>query len=239
MIDVDVIWHDIECSRYTADLPLWRELAASEAGPVLDLGAGTGRVTLDLARRGHDVVALDREPAFLDVLRARAGSLPVTTIVGDAGAFSLPGWRFGLIIAPMQTIQLLGAGGRAGLLRAVREHLTPNGLLACALADAMEAFDGEHVLLPLPDVGSIGGVSYYSQPVALRDAGERMAIERIRTTVGPGGRRSASDDVIHLDKVDAAQVEAEALAAGLWPRAARVIAPTEDHVGTTVVMLRG
>jgi len=233
-----VIWHDIECGSYGADLELWRELAEAEEGPVLDVGAGTGRVTLDLARRGHDVTALDREPAFLETLRARAGSLPVQTVVGDAGGFHLPR-AFGLIIAPMQTVQLLGAAGRAGFLRAARAHLTAHGLVACALADAMEAFDAEHVLLPLPDVGIVDGVSYYSQPVALRDTGDRMAIERIRTVVTASGQRSASDDVIHLDKITPAQIGAEAQAAGLWPRAARVIAPTDEHVGTTVVMLRG
>ncbi len=234
-----VIWHDIECGSYGADMMLWRDLAEAEQGPVLDVGAGTGRVTLELARRGHEVVALDREPAFLDVLRARAGSLAVQIAVGDAGSFELPGRTFGLIIAPMQTIQLLGAAGRAGFLRAARDHLKPAGLVACALADAMEAFDAEHVLLPLPDVGIVDGVSYYSQPVALRDKGDRMAIERIRTVVTPSGQRSASDDVIHLDKITPAQLEAEAQAIGLWPRAARVIAPTEEHVGTTVVLLRG
>jgi SAM-dependent methyltransferase len=237
--ETEVIWHDIECGGYRADLPLWHDLAGSEDGPVLDVGAGTGRVTLDLARAGHEVVALDREPLFLDELRRRARSLPVQTVVGDAGGFELPGRRFGLIIAPMQTIQLLGAAGRAGFLRSAREHLTEHGLVACALADAMEAFDAEHVVLPLPDAGVVGGINYYSQPVALRDAGDRMAIERIRTTVAPDGRRSASEDVIHLDKVDAKQVEHEAQAAGLWPRAARVIPPTEEHVGTTVVLLRG
>jgi hypothetical protein len=66
-----------------------------------------------------------------------------------------------------------------------------------------------------------------------------MTIERIRTTVAADGTRTASDDAIHLDKVGPAQIEAEALAAGLWPRAARVIPPTEEHVGTTVVILRG
>jgi SAM-dependent methyltransferase len=234
-----VIWHDIECGGYRADLMLWRDLAASEAGPVLDVGAGTGRVTLELARAGHEVVALDREPQFLDELRRRAGGLAVQTVVGDAGGFELAGRRFGLIIAPMQTIQLLGAAGRAGFLRSARAHLADGGLVACALADALDAFDAEHVVLPLPDVGIVDGVSYYSQPVALRDRGDRMAIERIRTVVTASGQRSASEDVIHLDKVDAAQVEREALAAGLWPRAARVVPPTEEHVGTTVVLLRG
>jgi SAM-dependent methyltransferase len=237
----NVIWHDIECGRYLADLPVWRELARTEAGPILDVGAGTGRVTLELARHGHEVVALDLEADFLATLRERAGSLRVESVVGDASGFSLPGRRFGLIIAPMQTVQLLGRTGRAGFLRSAREHLAPGGLIACALADAdaMEPFAAGECPLPIPDFGLIDGVSYFSQPVALRDAGERMAIERIRTVVDPTGQRSASDDVIHLDKLDAAQLEQEAAAVGLWPRAARSIPPTDEHVGTTVVMLRG
>jgi SAM-dependent methyltransferase len=234
-----VIWHDVECGRYAADLPVWQAFAEQEAGPILDVGAGTGRVTLHLARRGHHVVALDREPAFLAVLRERAGPLPVETVIADAGDFDLGARRFGLVIAPMQTIQLLGAAGRAGFLRCVRAHLAPGGLVACALAHDLEAFDGSTVLLPLPDTGFVGGVSYFSQPVALRDVGDRVAIERIRTVVSASGGRSSSDDVIHLDKIDAEQVAAEARVIGLQPLGVRVIPPTEEHVGTTVVMLRG
>ncbi len=235
----DVVWHDVECGRYAADLPVWRELARDEDGPILDLGAGTGRVTLDLARLGHEVVALDREPAFLAALRERAGDLHVETVVADASEFDLGERRFGLIIAPMQTIQLLGSAGRAGFLRCVRKHVAPDGLVACAMASELDAFDASNCTLPEPDFAVVDGSSCFSQPVALRDVGDRMAIERVRTVVTATGDRSTSDDVVHLDKVDAAHVEAEALRAGLWPRAARVIPPTEEHVGTTVVMLRG
>jgi hypothetical protein len=121
----------------------------------------------------------------------------------------------------------------------VRAHLADGGLVACALADDLDAFDGSTVELPLPDTAVVDGVSYSSQPVALRDAGDRMAIERVRTIVSASGARSSSDDVIHLDKLDAEQVAAEARAAGLASLGVRVIPPTEEHVGTTVVMLRG
>jgi SAM-dependent methyltransferase len=236
-----VTWHDVENGSYDADLPLWRELAAAEPGPILDVGAGTGRVTLDLAAHGHDVVALDIDAELLAELRRRAGarSLAVETVVADAGGFELPGRSFGLILAPMQTVQLLGPAGRAGFLRAARAHLAPGGLVACALADAFEAFDEEHVVLPLPDTLVVAGVHYTSQPIAVRDEGARVAIERIRMTLDRHGQRTASPNLIHMDRVDSWLIEAEGRAAGLSPQPARAIGPTDDHVGSSVAMLRG
>ncbi len=237
----DVIWHDVECGRYDADFGLWRQLAAQARGPILDVGAGTGRVTLDLARRGHDVVALDLDPALLAVLeqRARDEHLQVQTVVADAARFDLPRCDFAIVMAPMQTVQLLRPAGRRGFLRSARAHVASGGLVAIALADALECFDADHVLLPLPDRLIVDSALYSSQPVALRDHGETVAIERIREILTADGRRSASDDVLHLDRVSIAELEAEGRAAGLIALPARILPPTEEHVGTSVVMLRG
>jgi SAM-dependent methyltransferase len=237
----DVIWHDVECSRYDADFALWRELAATHGGPILDVGAGTGRVTLDLARLGHEVVALDRDAQFLAVLRERAAAegLHVETVVADAGDFDLRRSDFAIVMAPMQTVQLLRPAGRLGFLRSAAAHVAPGGLVAIALADALECFDGEHILLPVPDTLFVDSTLYSSQPVALRDHGATVAIERIRQIVHADGRRNATDDVLHLDRVSIDDVEREGRAAGLTPLLARIIAATEEHVGTSVVMLRG
>ena len=236
-----VLWHDLECGGYAEDLPLWRELAAAAGGPVLDVGAGTGRVALDLAGRGHPVVALDREPALVAALReraARAGA-QVEAVRADARDFAL-GRRFPLVLVPMQTVQLLGgATGRAAFLRCARAHLQAGGLLAVALADALEGFDAEHDEPPLPDLREVDGVVYASRPVAVRDEGEQVAIQRIRETVDPGGRRTVQDDVVLLDRLDAAGLAAEAAAVGLWAESPRRIAATEEYVGSTVAMLRG
>ena len=102
-MNLDALWHDLECGDYREDLPYWRELAAETGGPVLDIGAGTGRVTLDLAAAGVEWSRLDIEPALLAALSHRAS---VETVVADACTFELDR-RFGLIVAPMQTLQLL------------------------------------------------------------------------------------------------------------------------------------
>ena len=234
-----VLWHDIECGDYGEDLPLWRELAAA-AGPgatILDVGAGTGRVTLHLARRGFAVVALDAEARLLAALAQRAGGLGVRTVAADARDFDL-GERFALIIVPMQTVQLLdGRAGREAFLRCAQRHLQPGGRLVLALADALECFDEEHDQPPPPDVADIDGVLYFSRPVAVRDEGERVALERIRETVDRQGRRAAEGDVIRLDRVDAAMLEEEARAVGLLVLPRRCVPQTEEYVGSEVVVL--
>jgi SAM-dependent methyltransferase len=233
-----VVWHDVECGAYDADLPLWRELAAGEQGPVLDVGAGTGRVALDLARAGHDVTGLDREPELLDALtaRARAAGLAVETVVADASGFELAR-GFGLVIVPMQTIQLLPE--RAGFLASARRALVPGGLLAAAITVALEDF-GElpEDLLPHPDVGSAAGWRFASQPTAVRALPAATRIERVRRAFAPDGGVTEEADAIELARLPVEQLEAEARAAGFAPAPARHIDATADHVGAEVVLLR-
>jgi SAM-dependent methyltransferase len=218
-----VAWHDTECGSYTADLPLWRELAAREAGPVLDVGAGTGRVARDLAAHGHAVTALDVDPELLAALDARAGGA-VRCVVADAQDFDL-GERFGLIVAPMQTVQLLP--DRAAFLRCARAHLAPGGLLAAAVADELVPFEG-----PLPEPDVLG--RYVSQPTAVRIAGGVARLERLRDD-----GETVTVDVVELRELGVAQLEREGAEAGLVPEPARRVEETPEHVGSTVVALRG
>ena len=235
----EVIWHDIECGGYDLDLPLWRELAEREGSPVLDIGAGTGRVTLDLARRDHEVVALDRSAELLDALRERAAGLAITAVAADARDFAIDR-RFPLVLVPMQTLQLLGgAEGRARCLACVREHLAPGGLLAVALADALECFDAEHDQPPPPDLRDVGGVVYASRPVRVRDLGSRAAIDRLRQIVALDGTLTTEENVVELDRLEPETLEEEALACGLRAERRRRVPQTLEYVGSTVVMLRG
>ena len=237
-MNLDALWHDLECRDYGEDLPFWRALAAETGGPVLDVGAGTGRVTLDLASGGVEVVALDIEPALLAALARRANGLPVETLVADARRFDLVR-RFSLILAPMQTLQLLGGReGRAAFLKRARAHLQPGGVLAAAVADAMDCFDEEHVLPPPPDACEIGEVHYASQLLTVVDDGGRAAIHRRREITEPDGRRHAEDNVVHLDRVSPDEVGAEAAGLGFSVEPHRHVPETERYLGSTIVVLR-
>jgi SAM-dependent methyltransferase len=235
-VNAHVIWHDVECGRYTADLGVWRTLARELGGPVLDVGAGTGRVALELARAGHDVTALDIDPELLAVLRERAGGLPIRTLVADAAGFDAGEGAFALVAAPMQTIQLLD--DRRGFFASARRALAPRGLVALAIADELETFDGE-VELPPPDAAEIDGWRFLSQPTAVRPVSGGTRIERLRHTIAPGGERTTEPDAITLAGVTVAGLHAEGMAAGLRPSGALEIRPTAEHVGSKVVLLRG
>ena len=236
MTSPEVVWHDLECGVYAEDLRLWRELAGD--GPVLDLGCGTGRVAIDLATRGVPVVGLDHDPALLAALAARAKGLPVETVCADARAFDL-GRRFGVVLAPMQTVQLLGGpSGRADFLRCARAHLEPGGLFALALADALEGFDETTATPPLPDVREQDGIVYFSQPVAVKDEGERVAIHRVREVVDRDGGRTSGHAVVRLDRLEPEELETEAAALGFTPQERRMVPATDEFVGSVVVMLR-
>jgi SAM-dependent methyltransferase len=235
-----IVWHDVENGGYDADLPIWRELAQEAHGPVLDLGAGTGRVALDLAEAGHDVTALDSDAALLDELARRAGErgLRIECVRADARRLDQSG-RFGLVIAPMQFVQILGGpSARAGLLAGAAGCLHPGGIFAAAISNLDEAVAAEDAAPPLPDVGERGGWIYSSLPLDVRPEPGGVAVEWLRQKVSPAGTLTEERHTEMLDSLDPGQLEREAAAAGLSPESRHEVSQTEAYIGSTVVVCR-
>jgi SAM-dependent methyltransferase len=225
--DAHVIWHEVECGGYAADLDLWEELASASEGPVLELGCGPGRVCSHLQRRGHDVCGLDSDPELIEHL--------ANAELGDAREFDLDR-RFGLMLAPMQLVQLFaGAKERRSCLRCVAAHLAPGGLAAFAIVESMPKPSDN--ASPLPDTREVDGWVYSSLPVDTQVDDDAIRVRRLRQTVSPQGEFAEELYEVALSTLSAGTLEAEASDAGLIPAGRREIAPTDAHVGSTVVLL--
>lgn len=135
----DAALYDFEYRRRRADVRWYRDLARrvlGGPGTVLELGCGSGRVTVPLARDGHHVVALDQSEPMLAALDARRARLPaavrdrIEPVRGDLRDFALRR-RFPLVIAAFNVLEHLYTRVElAACLRAVRRHLAPGGVFA-------------------------------------------------------------------------------------------------------------
>ena len=124
------------------DLPFWLSLAEREAGPVVEWGAGTGRISVPLAAAGHDVTAV--EIAGRMVERGKEKNERVGWIVGDMRSVD-PGQRYGLALCAFNSFLCLRSVDDAlAFLRNAHEHLVPGGLLGIEIS----AFSPEELVDP-------------------------------------------------------------------------------------------
>ena len=94
------------------------------AGSVLDAGCGTGRVAVELAARGYDVVGVDSDSSMLDVARRH----DLTWVLGDLATLDL-GRTFDLVVCAGNVMVFLAPGTEEEVVRRLAAHLAPGGLL--------------------------------------------------------------------------------------------------------------
>ena len=121
--------YDLEDDSDTG-VAFYAALAQETGGPVLEIGCGTGRVSIPIARQGFAVTGLDIVPGMLERAQRKSTSLPVRWVEGDGRTFEL-GERFRLIFLTGNAFQLfLTRADQEALLEQVRRHLHDEGLFA-------------------------------------------------------------------------------------------------------------
>jgi ubiquinone/menaquinone biosynthesis C-methylase UbiE len=94
---------------------------------VLDAGCGTGRVAIELARRGYVTVGIDVEASMLDAARAKAPDLE--WILGDLSSAKLPDSHFDLVVAAGNVMIFLELGTEAAVVANLARTVRPGGLV--------------------------------------------------------------------------------------------------------------
>ncbi|HEX2359469.1 MAG TPA: class I SAM-dependent methyltransferase [Solirubrobacterales bacterium] len=237
------IWQDVEFGAYTADLPLWEELANASKGGLLELGAGSGRVALHLARAGVPVTALEADHALAEELdrRARAEELPVLVAPADIVALD-QAWpqasaSISAAIAPLHIIQQLDPADRPRLLARLAERLPAGTPVAAVLVDESSLLDSGLEADQVPDMRDIGGWVYSSEPLWVQVDAGALRIRRLRTRIAPDGEveRTVRDELLHRLRPEA--LEDEARDAGLAPAGRRAIASGPSEADSIAVLL--
>ncbi len=133
----DAELYDFEYADRKNDIRWYRRLAKKHAaeGPILELGAGTGRISIPLAEDGHRVLALDRAPNMLERLRERIDGQPwaerIVPTPGEMTSIPLPDASVPFVISPFNAMMHLYTWEE--LLRTFREVvrvLRPGGVFA-------------------------------------------------------------------------------------------------------------
>jgi SAM-dependent methyltransferase len=142
-------FYDLENASLTEDLPLWEEMTrAHNGGPVLELGCGTGRVLLHLARAGFRGIGVDSSPEMLQRAHARMAlnlhlSDRFTLMQADFTRLQLNA-EFPLILAPFNTLaHLTNPAALRQTLDVVARHLAPGGEFAFDLPSPATLFASE------------------------------------------------------------------------------------------------
>jgi SAM-dependent methyltransferase len=157
-------------ASFRGDAEWYRSKAQECGGPVLELGAGTGRIALGIAQDGVPVCALDADPAMLDQLRRKLVTQPpevrerVVVMVGDMRVFTLTE-RFALIIAPFRGfLHNVTERDQLACLERVRAHLRPGGCFAFNVFHPSLEFMAHHT-------GALAGVWRWAATVPREDGG--------------------------------------------------------------------
>ncbi|MEO1443073.1 MAG: class I SAM-dependent methyltransferase, partial [Chloroflexota bacterium] len=200
-------YYDAENADKTDDIAFYRELAEEYDGPILDIGCGSGRVVLPLARDGRTVHGIDNNAPMLERAHKRVAMQPdhymtLTLQEGDVLTDDLPDEKYSMILLSYnmlmhfheQTTQIT-------LLERMRYHIADDGVLVIDLPNAGEMFatpDSDAVTLERTFVEPETGHMVMQQAVSTLDrATQFMRVQWIYDEITDDGtlRRTVAPTV--------------------------------------------
>ncbi|HYH23396.1 MAG TPA: class I SAM-dependent methyltransferase [Azospirillum sp.] len=218
------------------DVAFYKEQAARTGGPVLEIGCGTGRLTIPLARMGLEVTALDASPAMLEQLRAKLAAEPaevrarVDLVQADASALSLARRDFALAALPFNVLMLIADfDAERRTLAGVAAHLAPGGRLALDVMNPLTlALEADN--RPVPSEARrnpLTGNPYVKNSRNTRlDEHQRQRVHGWYDELLPDGERTICDFSFHWRLIFRWELELMLAEAGLTPT--RVAGDFED-----------
>lgn len=117
----------------SGDLDFFRQMASQIEGKILELACGTGRVSLELAKQGHEVVGIDAVEEMLEIAKKKAADAGseverrTTYVQGNLTDFSVPE-SFKLIIIPSSFKFNLTTEQQLLCLQSIKKHLDDDGI---------------------------------------------------------------------------------------------------------------
>jgi Methyltransferase domain len=179
-VKYDPVLYDLAMSACARDDVAWYTSKAREiGGPIVELGAGSGRITVPLAADGFSVHAVESDPRMLNRLREKLDAQPadvsarVVAVDGDMRAFNL-GRRFALAIIPFRAfLENKTTHDQLACLRCVHDHLEAGGTLALDVFHPSLEYMAQHS-------GALRGVVRWSASYPLPDGDEIVRWESIQ-----------------------------------------------------------
>jgi ubiquinone/menaquinone biosynthesis C-methylase UbiE len=136
--------YDQVYSDVTEDICFYKNLATHVAGPILEIGCGTGRVTIPLAQEGCLLEAIDISENMIALLKSKIknNNLNISCYTMDMKNLNIPR-KFPLIIIPFNGFQsMLSLSNQYECLTSIREHILPDGILSLDMfPPSMDMFD--------------------------------------------------------------------------------------------------
>ncbi|WP_235318425.1 class I SAM-dependent methyltransferase [Planococcus sp. CAU13] len=126
----DPEYYDLEYGTYLNDVPFLAEWAGKQKGTVVDLGCGTGRVTIPLAELGHKIIGVDLHEGMLNQAKEKTAdaNLPVEWILQDCTQLSLDVKTLFMYMTGNSFQHFLTNESQNLLLQSVKRHLETNGV---------------------------------------------------------------------------------------------------------------